>query len=131
MQHFINTVNYGNQNIDGKIDLFWLKGPLKISPNEQIEFLIKLYSKKLPFSQRNMDIVNNILKYEEGNNYILRAKTGWAARFNPHVGWFVGYLEKNNNVYFFVTNVETENPAKGFPSREEITKQIFKELDLL
>ncbi|HKB86194.1 MAG TPA: penicillin-binding transpeptidase domain-containing protein, partial [Ignavibacteriaceae bacterium] len=39
MQHFVDTVRYGNCNIGGGIDHFWLDGALQISPIEQVEFL--------------------------------------------------------------------------------------------
>ncbi|MBD2012873.1 hypothetical protein H6F96_02440 [Microcoleus sp. FACHB-53] len=39
------------------IDRFWLQGPLKITPKEQIEFLQRLYRNDLPFSQRTMNLV--------------------------------------------------------------------------
>ena len=60
----------------------------------------------------------------------LRAKTGWGIRFKTQIGWFIRYLEKDENVYFFATNVESENPEKGYVSRIEITKKILSELEL-
>ena len=69
--------------------------------------------------------------YEQNDNYILRAKTGWAIRVQDQVGWFVGYVEKKDNVYFFVLNVESKNPEEGFVSRKEITFKILKELGVL
>jgi beta-lactamase class D len=41
MRSYINKTGYGNKNIEGGIDLFWLQGELKISAMEQIEFLKK------------------------------------------------------------------------------------------
>ena len=77
-----------------------------------------------------MDIAKKIMIYEETDEYILRAKTGWGMRFENQIGWFVGYIERDENVYFFATNVESENPDPGFKSRIEITKMILTELGL-
>jgi len=37
MQPYLDAANYGNRDISGQIDSFWLEGGLKISPNEQID----------------------------------------------------------------------------------------------
>jgi beta-lactamase class D len=51
---------------------------------------------------------------------------------SPKLGWFVGYLEQNENVYFFAVNIESKNPSANFSAaRIEITKKILKRLGLL
>ena len=52
MQYYVDAAHYGNQNISGQIDTFWLEGGLRISADEQVEFLKRLYKGDLPFSQR-------------------------------------------------------------------------------
>jgi len=39
MQRYISLVHYGNMNIAGGIDMFWLTGKLRVSQMEQIQFL--------------------------------------------------------------------------------------------
>ena len=131
MKEYITLNNYGNEDISGGIDLFWLEGGLRISPDEQIEFLKKIYKNETSFSQRSVDILKTIMIYEQTDDYTLRAKTGWGMRFENQVGWFVGYIEKRDNVYFFATNLETKNPDEGFRSRIEITYNILRELGIL
>ncbi len=127
MQDYVNKIEYGNRQIGGKedIDKFWLSGELRITPQEQITFLRRLYQNDLPFSQRTIDLVKDIAIAEQTPNYILRGKTGWA----DSVGWYVGYLEQNNNVYFFATNLEmTSNTAPT--ARLEITRLCLQDLGL-
>ncbi len=132
MQYYIDTVGYGNRDISGGIDRFWLDGNLRISQFEQIEFLKKLYNSSLPFSERSMNIVKDIMLNEDTLGYKLRAKTGWAMRIKMNVGWWVGWVEKDNNVYFFTNNVESENPDENFiKGRIEITRKILKALNIL
>ena len=69
--------------------------------------------------------------YEKSQEYIIRAKTGWALRVEDQIGWFVGYVEKQNNVYFFAINIQSKDPEEGFVSRKEITFKILKELEIL
>ena len=131
MKEYITLNHYGNEDISGGIDLFWLEGGLRISPDEQIEFLKKIYKNETSFSQRSVDILKKIMLYDQTDDYTLRAKTGWGIRFENQVGWFVGYVEKGDDVYFFVTNLETKNPDEGFRSRIDITYNILKELGIL
>jgi beta-lactamase class D len=69
--------------------------------------------------------------YEQTDDYTLHAKTGWGIRYEIQVGWFVGYVEKDDEVYFFATNLETKNPDEGFRSRIEITYSILRELRII
>ena len=130
MQYYISKNHYGNENISGEIDYFWLNGEIRISADEQIEILKKLYNNYLEFSKRSMDIVKQIMIYEKADDYTIRAKTGWAGD-EDQIGWFVGYVEKGSDVYFFATNLQSKEPEEGFVSRKEVTFKILKELKIL
>ncbi len=125
MKHYIDSVKYGNCNISGGIDQFWLDGSLKITPFAQIEFLKRLYSDNLPFSKRNLDIVKDIMINDRTDNYILRGKTGRGINSEADVGWYIGYLEENNDTYFFVNNIDIVKD-KDSRARIEIVKDIFR-----
>jgi beta-lactamase class D len=131
MQHYISLNEYGNEDISGGIDRFWLDGGIRISADEQIEMLKKLYHNQLQFSKRSMDIVKRIMIYDQTNEYTIHAKTGWAIRVEDQIGWFVGYIEKGDDVYFFAINLESKNPEEGFVSRKEITFVILRQLKIL
>ncbi|MBW4489640.1 MAG: class D beta-lactamase [Trichocoleus desertorum ATA4-8-CV12] len=132
MQKFVAQANYGNRQIGtpDRIDHFWLDGPLQITPRQEIEFLQRLERNDLPFSKRTIDLVKDIMIVEQTPDYILRGKTGWVTEVNPGVGWFVGYLEQNNNVYFFATNIAMSK-MEDAPKRLELTRRTFKALGLL
>jgi beta-lactamase class D len=135
MQQWVNQVGYGNQQIGSNddIDKFWLQGELRISPEEQIQFLRRLYKNDLPFSERSMAIVKNIMVMEKTPDYTITGKTGWvgvADDVTPKIGWYVGYLEKAGNVYFFATNIEIRN-EKDPAARIELTRRCFKDLAVL
>ncbi|MFS0517973.1 class D beta-lactamase [Nostoc sp. UIC 10607] len=132
MQQFINKVGYGNRQIGtaADIDRFWLQQPLQITPKEQIKFLQRLYQGDLPFSQRTINLVKDIMVREQTPDYTLRGKTGWLTSTKPDVGWFVGYLEQNKNVYFFATTLDRQKPEDA-PVRIEITRRSLKDLGLL
>lgn len=131
MQDFVTQIQYGNQNIGAKedIDKFWLEGVLRITPRQQIAFLRRLQQNDLPFAQKNIDLVKDIAIAEETSNYVLRAKTGLATSVTPQIGWYVGYLEQNDNVYFFATNIDVVTD-KDVAARLEVTKLCLQDLGL-
>jgi beta-lactamase class D len=132
MQDFVTKIQYGNQNIGAKedIDKFWLEGELRITPRQQIDFLRRLQQNDLPFAQKNIDLVKDIAIAEQTSNYVLRGKTGWVTSINPQIGWYVGYLEQNDNVYFFATNIDLVT-NKDVAARLEVTKLCLQDLGLL
>lgn len=129
MKYWVEASNYGNKNINGGIDVFWLKGDIRISSNQQIDFLKKLYLNQLPFSQKNQEIVKKILIVGKNSDYTIRAKTGWASRIDKQIGWYVGYLEKGENVYFFTINIDIQN-SEDLPKRKIIVSKILDHFQL-
>lgn len=131
---YLSQCSYGNLNLTEKDDDFWNFGSFGISPINQVEFLKKLYDNKLPFSKRNIDIVKKVMISEQVNEYTISAKTGWTRENNTNTGWWIGYLETKSNTYFFATRLlqSRSNNSDDFGScRKEITKKIFKELQII
>jgi beta-lactamase class D len=110
MNYWMNKAQYGNRDTSGGIDGFWLTGGLRVTPEQQIDFLRRLKQDKLPFSKRSIDIVKKIMIAKDTLNYVVRAKTGWGDEPTRIVGWCVGYVEKNNNVYYFANCIQSTNP---------------------
>lgn len=80
-----------------------------------------------------MQIVKRVMLNEQNSQYTLRAKTGWTRDKGINIGWWVGYIEKNNNVYFFATRLrqDRKNATSNFGDcRKEITKSILKDLKI-
>lgn len=135
MQKWVTQVQYGNQKIGSpkEIDQFWLRGKLRITPAQQIQFLRRFYNNDLPFSKRSLDLVKDMIILEKTPNYTMRGKTGWVGfddATRPQIGWLVGYLEKGEKVYFFATNIEIRNQEDA-AARMEVTRRCFKDLALL
>lgn len=133
MQYWLGKADYGNKDTSGGIDLFWLKGGLRITPVQQIEFLRKLYKNELPFSQRSLDIVKNIMIADEKPEYTLSGKTGWGYQDDKDIGWYVGFVESGDNVYYFVNCIQTaDSENKDFvKARKDIVNEILKELGII
>ena len=136
MSAYIDSTGYGNNDASGPIDRFWLGGSLLISAEEQVGFLRRLYEGNLPFSSRSMSIVREILVLERTGTYVLRGKTGFAEdRSGVAVGWFVGYVEKAGNVYFFAMNMTSperkRDGARIFAERKSSAIAVLRDLGIL
>jgi len=67
-------------------------------------------------------------------NYTLSGKTGWGVIGDLDIGWFVGYLEKENEVYFFATKLipKSDFDMDDFiPIRKQITLDAFESLKII
>jgi beta-lactamase class D len=126
MDKWVKKLKYGNQTIGPKIDDFWLVGDLRITPEQQIDFLERLIRNDLPVKQKNIDMVKEILVEENNERYTLRGKTGWAD-FGTPVGWYVGWLDLGANSYIFVLNMDIVEPGEHI-FRKEITREILNEI---
>jgi beta-lactamase class D len=114
MQKEIDSLGYGQRY--GKptikrIDSFWIDNSIKVTPDEQLGLVKRLYFQKLPFQPRTQRIVKKMMLMEDNSNYKLSYKTGWGNRENGNsVGWIVGWIEENRHPYFFVLQIETPDP---------------------
>ncbi|MEN8126007.1 MAG: class D beta-lactamase [Bacteroidota bacterium] len=135
MNKFLTKLEYGNMKVDSiNIDNFWLEGNSQISQFQQIDFLKNFYESKLPISERTEKIMKEIMIIEDNENYTLSGKTGWSVNNGNDNGWFVGYIEAKNKVYYFATNVEPKMKfnMKLFPGvRKEVTYEALKQLGII
>jgi len=129
MQSWLDTLKYGTRKITSPVDSFWLDNSLKITPDEQLGLVKRLYFNQLPFYKTYQEMVKNAMLFENETTYRLGYKTGWGFRENGHaLGWLVGWIEENNHPYFFVLNIESPDPNFDMiPVRIKMVKDILKE----
>lgn len=133
MQKWLDTLGYGQRygkfRIAGNIDTFWLDNTLKITADEQLGLVKKLYFDQLPFFKSTQKVVRDIMLQEDNANYKLSYKTGWGFKPNGDpVGWMVGWIEENRHPYFFVLQLISSNHKFDMrPARIGILKSILSE----
>lgn len=135
MQKYVDMFEYGNRNIGGGIDRFWLTGDLRISPLEQIAFLDRLRRRALPVSKRAQDLTADILSVTKAGDAIIRAKTGQTGiddrrvveTGQASVGWLVGWAEKGSAQTVFALNLDIREP-KHSASRMKIAQQCLGDI---
>lgn len=129
-REYLKKMDYGNMQTGNDLSLFWLEGDLRISAREQISFLQKLYREELPFSKKNIQYLKRNLVNDKTDSYTLYGKTGLTLRVKEPVGWYVGYVETKNDVWFFAVNISPKD-KNDYPLRKEIAYQALYELDVI
>jgi beta-lactamase class D len=126
-REYLQQTAYGNADASGGEDGFWLDGNLRISPQEQVAFLRRLYLNELPFRVEHQRLVKDIMIVEAGRDWILRAKTGW----DGHIGWWVGWVERPDGPVFFALNIDMPNRSADLHKREAIARAILRSIGAL
>jgi beta-lactamase class D len=112
MQKYLDLFEYGNRDIGGGIDQFWLTGNLRIDPVQQVDFVDRLRRGTLPVSKRSQELVRDILPVAKVGDTIIRAKSGLlgAEIGKPSLGWMVGWAEKGSADTVFALNLDVREP---------------------
>lgn len=152
MRNWLRQARYGNQDLGGGIDRFWLDGGLRTSLVDHVEFLRRLRGRTLPFTVTAVEAVLDVMVDDQGEGFVLRGKTGWARRLNaagdrfadcppagrgdlgpsvdPEIGWYVGYIERGERVVFFALNLDIREAADA-SARREIVRRVLRDEGLL
>lgn len=113
-RHYLEEISYGNGDLSEPGDDFWNYGSFGVSPVNQVSFLKAFYREELPFSPGTYQTVKDLMISETAENYTISGKTGWTNRDNEDIGWWIGYVEKEENTWFFATRITkdltVENP---------------------
>ena len=130
MQKEVKRVGFGNTDIGHQVDNFWLVGPLKITPEQEVKFAYQLATKSLPFDAAVQQQVKEMLYIERRGDAKLYAKSGWATDVSPQVGWYTGWVEQpNGKITAFVLNMEMKeggDPAE----RKQLTLDVLDKLGI-
>lgn len=144
LQKYLNDFDYGNKDISQGLRTAWLARPgdnstaLKISAYQQVEFMEKLWTDRLPASKQALQVTRELTYLEDSpKGYRLNGKTGsnsFEHNRSLKFGWFVAHLERSSQQYIAVTNIADlqpqSNPGYGGPRAKDLTKRILADLGL-
>ncbi|WP_370460305.1 class D beta-lactamase [Cytobacillus firmus] len=125
MTDYVAKIGYGNQDISGGIDSFWLDSSLRITAAEQADFIEKLVEEDLPFSKQNQKTVKRIMIQDEQDHFILHGKTGTRLS-DMGLGWYVGFVETEKGIWVFAVNID----GTGTEARN-IALEVLKEKEII
>jgi beta-lactamase class D len=119
---YLQKLGYGNADSSSGLETFWLYQSLAISPDEQEQFLLRLYADALPIDRHAQGVVRALLVQPAGvvvnaigahpfgqpwpAGTVVSAKTGSASEEGrPDVRWLVGHVRRGSRSWIFVSNV--------------------------
>ena len=65
--------------------------------------------------------MKEITLIEETENYSLHAKSGLTSAPDPDIGWWVGWVNREGNIYPFALNIDVIKEQEG-PIRQELAR---------
>ena len=127
---YIQEIGYGNEDMSGDFSIYWMESTLEISPIEQVELLTKLYNNNFDFSPENINVVKDSIRLSSSDTRTFYGKTGTGRVDGQDVnGWFIGFIETEDNTYFFATNIGADRDAAG-SNATEITMSILSGMNI-
>src|SRR6056297_285073 len=132
MQAFLRDIDYGNADIGGEADAFWLTGDLRISALEQLEFLTRLATGRLAVSDESVAAIRDALGREVAPGVVLYTKTG-SGRIegdgeSGFLGWQVGWVEHDGETTVFAFWTEADSYAAMREERKAFLANLTKRL---
>jgi beta-lactamase class D len=132
MQSFVNRFHYGNEKASPELTTFWLKGDLRISAMQQIEFLYKIEKQQLGLRPETYETLMEIFELRRSHPFKIYGKTGWGVQDGKDIGWLVGFAEWGKSRYLFATVMTSPEEAYGKfdfgTKRISLTEAAFQEL---
>jgi beta-lactamase class D len=127
MQAGVDSFDYGNHDLSGSIDRFWLDGKLRITPRQQLEFLRRLSAGELPVKPEHLAILQKIIVLDESGGAVWRGKTGTGWQDGKPIAWLVGTVQKDERRFIYVTLVlPKENHGPDTVAfRKELTRALL------
>jgi len=113
MQSYLKRFHYGNALATPELTTFWLKGDLRISAMEQIEFLNKIETRQLGLRSETYETLMGIFEERREGNVRLYGKTGWGVQDGQDIGWFVGFAKNQSDRYLFASVMTSPEEAYG------------------
>ena len=111
---FFQEIGFGSGNPSNDPGSLWNGTGIKISAFEQVELLVKLYRNDFNFAEENITAVKNAMEITSNDTSRLYGKTGTGCADDQNIaGWFIGFVETNDNTYFFAFYLNSSNGVDG------------------
>lgn len=131
MEEWLKRFRYGNADASGDLTRFWLGGPLRVSPDEQLDFLARMYRGELPVRPKTLEAVkatlvqgpDTVASVRDGINMggpwkdgaVLSCKTGTYLQPEGDVTWLVGHVASPRGRHVFVSAVQSPPGKRPTP----------------
>ena len=132
LQQNMKRLKYGNADISGGLDKFWMSSSLRLSTFQQIDFVRNFREGKLGFNPRVTKLLQDALVVERTPEYTIYGKYGSCPMPDgSYIGWLVGYVERLGKVYYYALNLDGKSLADFAGVRLGIVKGSMQELGFI
>lgn len=107
---YLKQFDYGSQQLGQDVTTFWLDNSLQISALEEVGFLRRLVKHELGVKEQAYEVLRRVMRTADLGDCAVWAKTGWAMRQPPSMGWYVGYVEAKGATWLFAMNMDIPKP---------------------
>jgi beta-lactamase class D len=121
----IDSIKYGKGVVSANMNEFWKDGSLKITADEQLGLIKRVYFKELPFQKRSQEIFKKWMVKEENSNYKLSYL--YASDSTKNNSWVLGFEEENTHIYFFVLHTTGKTAAASNNSVALLKKILLQQ----
>ena len=132
VEKYLNNLDYKKGYKVEKVHYFGLTANIKKSALDQIDFLKRLYSNNIGISEKTLEIIKKGLIHQKTDDYIIYSKGGLGpVDSQKQIGWYIGFVEKGKDVYFFALYVENKDQALAGKLRIDYSMRILKSLGII
>lgn len=131
LARFYQTIGYGNGYVGNDVSAYWNGSALRISALEQVELLYKLYRNTCGFQDANVQAILDSMRLYPKGDAVLYGKTGTGELDGQNIaGWFIGFVEKPDNVYFFAVYLCSDAGGDGATAADTAIK-ILEQMGII
>ena len=140
---YVDTFGYGNRDVSGDKGMSngltnaWLSSSLQISPVEQVDFITRMITGKLPVDQFSVEQTKALMKVKEPiDGWTVYGKTGAGLPFGEDdkrlkgkpFSWYVGWAENETRTIVFAQLLRFDERPKQRPgplARQHMMDALF------
>ncbi|MBK8069359.1 MAG: class D beta-lactamase [Rhodanobacteraceae bacterium] len=132
LQQNLKRIKYGNADLSGGLDKFWMSSSLRVTSFQQLDFLRNFREGKLGFNRRITKALQEAMVIERTPDYSLYGKYGSCPMPDgSYIGWLVGYAERGGKVWYYALNLDGKSLAEFAGARLQIVKGSLQELGFI
>lgn len=132
LQQNLKRIKYGNADVSGGLDKFWMSSSLRVTSFQQLDFLRNFREGKLGFNPRVTKALQEALVIERTPDYTIYGKYGSCPMPDgSYLGWLVGYAERGGKVWYYALNLDGKSLAEFAGARLQIVKGSLQEMGFL
>lgn len=128
LQYWIDSIKYGNKKIGTDLNSFWMNDSLKISPDEQLGLMKRLYFKQHPFRGSVQEAVKKMMIVENNAQHQLAYQLATIPRGQKKQAWVMGWIEENRHVYPFVISYDADAAVNTDVIGPKLAKDILNHI---